>query len=109
MSNPKADPHSIASDVERIATSSRQPNITIELRPYNTLVIKYGNTLHLRIDRSEVLCIQSWICDKNFWIEYSMRGGSVILSEYDTESHWRAILDGLEAVLDGTKRPHPQG
>lgn len=61
--------------------------------------IYFGEILHLHIDRSKLLGMQSWT-DGNFdySIEYVMRGGSV-RTEYSDRGTWEAILKSLDGIL----------
>lgn len=61
--------------------------------------IYFGSVLHLYIDRSRLLGVQSWTDgDHDFSIEYAMRGGSIV-TEYSSRETWRAILTALDDVL----------
>jgi hypothetical protein len=70
---------------------------------FNALKIKFGDTTHLRIDATKLVGHQSWregYGNRKFVIEYTTTGGQIV-SEYDSEEKWRAILNGLDAALDG--------
>lgn len=77
---------------------TKQLEITVEMG-FSAIKIRFGGTLHMRIDRERLLGIHSWRSgNRKFSIEYTMVGAD-ILSEYDDETKWKAILDGLDRVL----------
>lgn len=75
--------------------------IDIEVTPeFEAVAIRIGGTLHLWLDRTKFLALNSWIMDgrKQFVIEYVMEGGSFTV-DYDTREKWEMILHKLDAVL----------
>ncbi len=72
--------------------------ITVELG-HDAIVIRFHGLIHLHLRRSKYIGFQSWMQgEKNYLIEYSMDGGSV-LCEYDSREKWETIIRGLERVL----------
>ena len=68
-------------------------------RDFYDLRIYFGDVLHLHIDNSKLLGMQSWTDSPNsFTIEYTLAGGT-LRTEYTTEAKWLKVLEGLEAVL----------
>lgn len=61
--------------------------------------IHMGDVLHMHIDRSKLLGLQSW-CDHfdSYSIEYVMTGGSMV-TEYTNRERWTEVLAGLGEVL----------
>lgn len=107
MSNPREDPHSIASErdnTDRILQMSDMldmplHNISVELH-YDAIRVKFCGLMHLNIKRSALLGIQSWRHgDENYFIQFTMDGGAEITSDYDDVEKWKAILIGLEKIL----------
>lgn len=73
----------------------------IEVTPeFEAIAIRIGGVLHLWIDRTKLLGVQSWIMDgrKQFFIEYLMEGGS-FTADYDTREKWETILSKLDDAL----------
>jgi hypothetical protein len=75
------------------------PTPAVTLTHYS-LKIHFGSVLHLRIPRADLVGVQSWRDGpRHFSIEYHLRGGASIKTEYDTPEKWTAILAGLDEVL----------
>lgn len=75
---------------------------SIEVAPeFEAIVVRIGGVLHLWIDRTKLLGVQSWVKvgKRQFYIEFSMEGGATILADYDTREKWETILSGLQSVL----------
>jgi hypothetical protein len=82
---------------------------TVEMS-FNALKVRFGDVTHLRIDATKLIGHQSWregYGNRKFVIEYTTTGGQIVC-EYDEEDKWKAILVGLDAVLDGPNRTKPQ-
>jgi hypothetical protein len=67
--------------------------------------VKYDGMLHFCCKKADLLAVNSWKWNEasgephaRFCIEYTFAGASVVC-EYDTESHWEAILIGLDKIL----------
>jgi hypothetical protein len=74
------------------------PPITVDLA-YDAIRVKFGGVMHLNIKRSALLGIQSWRHGaNNYFIEFTLSGGGVT-SDYDDETKWKTIINGLEKVL----------
>lgn len=74
---------------------------TIEVTPeFEAIVIRIGGIMHLWVDRTKLLGIQSWVMSgrRQFVIEFAMDGGT-ITTDYDTREKWEAILNGLHVLL----------
>lgn len=75
------------------------PVPTVKMGHYS-LKIHFGTTLHLRIPRDQLVGLQSWRDgDRHFSIEYHLRSGATIKTEYDCPDKWSAILAGLDEAL----------
>ena len=72
--------------------------IAVELA-YNAIRVRFDGVLHMHIKRTDLLAVQAWRFQKNYSIEYTLAGGKTVLSEYDDEAKWLAILAGLDKVL----------
>jgi len=61
--------------------------------------IHIGETLHLHVDRSKLLAVQSW-CDHehSFSVEWVMVGGAMV-TEYTDRERWQTILKHVEDIL----------
>jgi hypothetical protein len=73
----------------------------IEVTPeFEGIAIRIGGTLHLWLDRTKLLAVNSWIMDgrKQYVIEYVMKGGS-FTADYDTREKWETILGKLDDAL----------
>lgn len=71
---------------------------------FNTLRIRFGDVTHLRIGNvANMVGFQSWrevYCrPPKYFIEYNFTSGAQIVSEYDEEAKWLAILAGLDETL----------
>lgn len=69
---------------------------------FNALKVSFGELTHLRIDATKLVGHQSWregYGNKKYVIEYTTTGGQIVC-EYDDETKWKAILDGLDKALD---------
>lgn len=80
--------------------------ITVEMS-FNAIKVRFGDVTHLRIDATKLIGHQSWregYGNHKFVIEYTTTAGQIIC-EYDTEDKWKAILAGLDRVLDQPNRP----
>lgn len=77
----------------------RKPTISVR-RTYSAIRIYFGSVLHLHLDRSNLLAVQSWVTNGQlkFCIQFTMRGGDV-LCEYDSRAKWETILRGLEEAI----------
>jgi hypothetical protein len=74
---------------------------TVELK-FDAIIIRFKGLIHLRIRRSRLLGIRSWrYGPNNYYIEFSMEGGTKIRSDYNSKEKWMSILAGLENVFDG--------
>ena len=76
------------------------PNPVVRItRDFYELRIYFGDVLHLHIDNSKLLGMQSWTDNEHsFTIEYTLAGGT-LSTQYTTEEKWKAVLAGLEKVL----------
>jgi hypothetical protein len=75
--------------------------VEIEVTPeFEAIVIRIGGIMHLWIDRTKLLGVQSWVKTgrRQFFIEFAMESGC-ITSDYDTREKWEAILSQLQSVL----------
>lgn len=76
-------------------------NVSVEMS-FNALKVRFGDTTHLRIDATKLIGHQSWregYGNRKWVIEYTTTAGQIVC-EYDDEVKWKAILDGLDRVLD---------
>jgi hypothetical protein len=68
-------------------------------RNFYHLRIYFGDTLHVHLDASKILGMQSWQdgeCECS--IEFALAGGSLRV-EYDDEAKWRSVLVEMEKHL----------
>ena len=66
---------------------------------FDSIRIYFGDLLHLHVQRSKLLGIQSWRNgDKNYSIQYVMVGGTVT-TEYDDKEKFEAILKQLDKLI----------
>lgn len=82
-------------------------SLSVEMS-FNALRVRFGGLTHLRIDATKLIGFQSWregYGNRKFVIEYTTTGGQIVC-EYDNEEKWKAILAGLDSVLD---RPNVGG
>lgn len=74
------------------------PDITVEL-DWRTIIIKFGGKMHVWLDKSKILGVQSWRnAVGDYCIEYTLIGGN-LLTEYNDIEKFNTILDGLEKIL----------
>lgn len=72
--------------------------VKVEVR-HLSIRIYINDALHLLIKLENLIGIQSWINRKNnYSIEYSMKDGAEILSEYDDLDLWKSILEQLDKI-----------
>jgi hypothetical protein len=73
--------------------------LPVVTQDFDTIRIHFGDVLHLSVSKPDLLGVHSWrFSDRNFSIEYVMRGATM-LTEYDDEAKWRAILSQLEKII----------
>jgi len=66
---------------------------------YDAIIVKINGIMHLKVQRSRLLGIQSWMFgDQNCTIELTMEKEDKIVAEYDDMEMWKAILAGLEKI-----------
>jgi hypothetical protein len=70
---------------------------TVELA-FDSIRVRFDGVLHLHIKRSDLLAVQAWRFHKNYTIQFTLVGGTVV-SEYENEANWLAILAALDKVL----------
>lgn len=76
------------------------PVIKVEMRHYS-LRVYINDILHVCIPRPLFGAFQSWRDGPNhFSIEYYLKDGTKLLTEYDDPEKWKAILAGLDRECD---------
>lgn len=60
--------------------------------------VRIDDVLHLHIDRTRLLAVQSWKYPGRYTIEFTTECGTV-LCEYASETTWLLILAGLDTLL----------
>lgn len=74
------------------------PKIKVEMQHY-ALRVYVNDILHVSIPRGNI-AVQSWRDGPNHYsIEYYYGAGQKILTEYDSEEKWHAVLAGLDREL----------
>lgn len=77
------------------------PAATVERR-FGAIRVLIGDALHVHVPLEYFRGLQSWRWGSAYFaIEYVM-SGATMLTEYDDEARWRAVLDGLSAALAQT-------
>lgn len=65
---------------------------------YYAFEIFIDNILHLRIKREEIETIQSWTNGNIYYIQYSLKSGKDIITEYSSKECWKFILDSITKI-----------
>lgn len=81
-----------------MATLQQEPHFAVELTFY-AIRIFCNDLLHLHIRRNEFMGLQSWKDGDKYSIEYTLRDGKSILSEYALKESWESILRSLAPIL----------
>ena len=61
--------------------------------------IYFDDVLHIKIEKIEIVGIQSYKHKGKYYIEYSFKSGVVIESEYDNIEKWEVILKILDKII----------
>lgn len=55
--------------------------------------IYFDEILHLHIDKTDLICIQSWYMTKtDYRIELYFKEGNPVILEYDSMEKWKSVL-----------------
>lgn len=68
----------------------------------DALRVRINGILHLSVSREYLVAVQSWesgIPGTSWVIEFTLKDGAVVKSEYSRRDIWEAILKGVEVAL----------
>lgn len=67
---------------------------------HDSIRVHVDGMLHLHFYKAELLGIQSWKSgDLNWCVEYTLKDGVTILTEYDSVAKVKSILQQMEKIV----------
>lgn len=73
---------------------------------FSHIVVFMGDVPHLVLPREELLGFQTWREPEQYVIEWTLRGGAMIVSQYNTLEKMSAVACGVAQILADYKPAH---